>query len=73
MFSYGDKMKSAKVKVGGIMQNIERKRARFKEKYSQVCITRVAVNENVCEDSHTVDCKCSGSTSWLVDNTITHQ
>ena len=48
MFSYGDKMKTATAKVAGITQNIERKRARFQKKYSQVCITRAAVNENVC-------------------------
>ena len=54
MFSYGDKMKTATAKVGGIMQNIERKRECFQEKYSKVCITRAAVNENVCEDSHTI-------------------
>ena len=53
MFSYGDKMKTGTAKVGGITQNTERKRARFQEKYSKVCITRAAVNENVCEDSHT--------------------
>ena len=53
VFSYGDKMKTATAKVDGIMQNIERKCARFQEKYSKVCITRAAVNENVCEDSHT--------------------
>ena len=53
VFSYRDKMKTATAKVGGITQNIERKRARFQEKYSKVCITRVAVNENVCEDFHT--------------------
>ena len=53
VFSYGDKMKTATAKVGGVMQNIERKRARFQEKYSKVCITRAAVNDNVCEDSHT--------------------
>ena len=39
--------------MGSITQNIERKRARFKEKYSKGGITRTAVNENVCEDSHT--------------------
>ena len=43
VFSYGDKMKTATAKVDGIMQNIERKRARFQEKYSKVCITRAAV------------------------------
>ena len=25
----------------------------FQEKYSKVCITRAAINENECEDSHT--------------------
>ena len=35
------------------MQNIERERACFQEKYSKVCITRAAVNETLCEDSHT--------------------
>ena len=54
MFSYGDKMKTATAIVGGIMQNIERKCECFQEKYSKVCITRAAVNENVCEDSHTI-------------------
>ena len=53
MFSYGDKMKTATAKVGGITQNVERKHARFQEKYSKGGITRAAVNENVCEDSHT--------------------
>ena len=53
VFSYSDKMKTATAKVGGIMQNIERKRARFQEKYSKVCIMRAAVNENACEGSHT--------------------
>ena len=33
-----------------ITQNVERKRARFQDK---VCIPKVAVNEYVCEDSHT--------------------
>ena len=36
--SYGDEMKAATAKVGGIMQNIESKRAHFQEKYSKVCI-----------------------------------
>ena len=54
VFGYSDKMKTATAKVGGITQNIERKRARFQEKYSKGGITRAAVNENVCEDSHTV-------------------
>ena len=49
----GDKMNTGTAKGAGITQNIERKRARFQEKYSKVCITRAAVNENVCEDSHT--------------------
>ena len=53
VFSYGDKMKTGTAKVGSITQNIERKRARFMEKYSKGGITRAAVNENVCEDSHT--------------------
>ena len=53
MFSYGDKMKTGTAKVGSITQNIERKRARFQEKYPKGGITRAAVNENVCEDSHT--------------------
>ena len=53
VFSYGDKMKTGTAKVGSITQNIERKRARFQEKYSKGGITRAAVNENVCEDSHT--------------------
>ena len=53
VFSFGDKMKTATVKVGGITQNTEKKHARFQENYSKVCITRAAVNENVCEDSHT--------------------
>ena len=51
VFSYSDKMKTATGKVGGIMQ--ERKHARFQEKNSKVCITRAAVNENVCKDSNT--------------------
>ena len=51
MLSYGDKMKTAIAKVGGIMQNTQRGYACFQEKYSKVCITRAAVNENVCEDS----------------------
>ena len=44
-------------------QNIERRCACFQEKYYKVCIARAAVNESVCEDSHTtahVVCKCSG-------------
>ena len=55
MFSYGqdEDCNSQSRWLGSITQNIERKRARFKEKYSKVCITRVAVNENVCEESHT--------------------
>ena len=55
MFCYGDRMKTAtaKLKVGGITQNIEREHACFQEKYSKVCITRPAVNENLCGDSHT--------------------
>ena len=53
MFSCGDKMKTETAKVGSITQNIERKRARFQEKYSKGGITRAVVNENVCEDSHT--------------------
>ena len=40
-------------KSGGIMQNIERGCACFQEKYYKVCIARAAVNESVCEDSHT--------------------
>ena len=39
--------------TSGIMQNIEREGACFQEKYSKVCITRTAVSEKVCEDSHT--------------------
>ena len=62
-------MKTATAKVGGITQNIERERTCF-QKYSKVCITRPAVNENLCGDLARVDCKCS--TSWAVDNTITH-
>ena len=58
VFSYGDKMKTATAKVGGITQNIERKRERFQEKYSKACITRAALNENVCEDSHTITQLC---------------
>ena len=46
-------MKTTTAKVGSITQNVERKCARFQEKYSKVCIMRDAVNENVCEDSHT--------------------
>ena len=42
--AYGDKMKTATAKVGGITQNIERECACFHEKYSEVCITRAAVN-----------------------------
>ena len=53
VFSYGDRMKTATAKVAGKTQNIERKRAHFQEEYSKVCITRAAVNENICEDSHT--------------------
>ena len=53
VFSYGDKMKTGPAKVSSIRQNIERKRTRFQEKYSKGGITRAAVNENVCEDSHT--------------------
>ena len=69
-------MKTATAKVGGITQSIERERARFQEKYSEVCITRAAVNENV--RTHTLStCRLQGSaavfsTSWQVDNTITH-
>ena len=48
MFSYGDKMKTATAKVAAWYNaNIEMKCARFQEKYSKVCITRTAVNENV--------------------------
>ena len=47
VFSYGDKMKTGTAKVGSLTQNIERKRARFQEKYSKGGITRAAVNENV--------------------------
>ena len=47
VFSYSDKTKTATAKVGGIMQNIERECACFHEKYSEVCITRTAVNKNV--------------------------
>ena len=54
------KMKTATAKVGGIMQNIERERVYFHEKYSEVCITRAAVNKIVCEDWAHVDCRCSG-------------
>ena len=36
VFSYGNKMKTATAKVAGIMQNIERKRAHFQEKYLKV-------------------------------------
>ena len=46
-------MKTETAKVGSKAQNIERKRARFQEKYSKGGITRAVVNENVCEDSHT--------------------
>ena len=53
VFSYGDKMKTATAKVAGITQSIDRKHAHFQEKYSKVSITRAAVDENVCEDSHT--------------------
>ena len=46
------------------------------DKYSKVCITRATVNESVCEDSHTEHVYIASavvfSTSWLVDNTITH-
>ena len=52
------------------------------DKYSKVCITRAAVNENVCEDSHTEHVYFVSalifllpgyfSTSWLVDNAVTH-
>ena len=46
------------------------------DKYSKVCITRAAVNENVCEDSHTEHVQIASaavlSTSWPIDNTITH-
>ena len=35
VFSYSDKMKTATAKIGGITQNIERKHARFQEKYSK--------------------------------------
>ena len=52
VFSCGDNMKTETAKVG-ITQNIERKRARFQEKYFKRGITRAVVNENVCEDSHT--------------------
>ena len=46
-------MKTGTAKVGSVTQNIEKKRAHFQEKYSKGGITRAAVNENVCEDSHT--------------------
>ena len=50
VFSYGDKTKTATAKVGGITQNIDRECACSHEKYSEVCLTRTAVNKNVCED-----------------------
>ena len=47
-----DKMKTATGKVSGTSNaKIEKECASLQEKYS--CITRAAVNENVCEDSHT--------------------
>ena len=45
-------MKTAKA-AGSITQNIGLGYARFQEKYYRVCIARAAVNESVCEDSHT--------------------
>ena len=39
--------------VYSIPQNIERGCACSQEKYYKVCIARAAVNESVCEDSHT--------------------
>ena len=55
MFSYSDKVKNATAKVGGITQSIERKRAPASRRSILRCvaITRAAVNERVCEDSHT--------------------
>ena len=35
------------------MQNIDLGYACFQEKYYRICIARAAVNESVCEDSHT--------------------
>ena len=64
-------MKTGTDKVGSITQNIERKRACFQEKYSKGGITRAAVNENVCEDSHTehvyIDLHCILA---LLDSTL---
>ena len=45
-------MKTAKA-AGSITQNIGLRYACFQEKYHRVCIARAAVNESVCEDSHT--------------------
>ena len=45
-------MKTAKA-AGSITQNIGLEYACFQEKYYRVCMARAAVNENVCEDSHT--------------------
>ena len=44
-------MKTATVKVI-IAQNIDLGYACFQEKYYRVCISRAAVNESLCEDSH---------------------
>ena len=45
-------MKTAKA-AGSVTQNIGLVYACFQEKYYRVCIARAAVNESVCEDSHT--------------------
>ena len=46
-------MKMAKA-AGSVTQNIGLGYACFQEKYYRVCsIARAAVNESVCEDSHT--------------------
>ena len=47
---------TATAKVGGITQNKDLEYVCFQEKYYWVCIARAAlpaVNESVCEDSHT--------------------
>ena len=43
---------TAMSQVCSIMQNIERGCACFQVKYYKVCIARAALNESVCEDSH---------------------
>ena len=54
MFTVKDELQMATAQVRySITQNIERVCACFQEKCYKVCIARAAVNQSVCEDSHT--------------------